>query len=137
MQAKEPEIDTQDLEIEYRLEHELESVLNFGIGVEQKISELVSLYGSFITDFSGVSSNSNTGLSLARYNIYHLTVGSVFTLFNLRLTAGIGFGFGSDRVENFVDFSSSNLENYLLGQEGSQDIRYRSLKLVFGLSSGF
>ncbi len=137
MHVNEPDIQTENLDIDYRLQHELDSVINFGIGVEQKISELVSLYGSFITDFSGVSPQSDTDLSLARYNIYHLTVGSTFTLFNLKLTAGIGFGFGSDRVENFVDFSSPNLENYLLGQEGSQDIRYRSLKLVFGLSSGF
>jgi hypothetical protein len=36
-----------------------------------------------------------------------------------------------------VDYSFATLENYLLGQVGSQDIRYRSLKLVFGLSSGF
>lgn len=136
MSIKEPDIQTGNLDINYGLEHKLESVLNFGVGVEQKITDLVSLYGSFVTDFSGVSSNSDSDLTLAGYNIYHLTVGSVFTLFNLKLTAGIGFGFGSDRKENVVDFSSSSLENYLFG-EGSQDIRYRSLKLVFGLSSGF
>jgi len=136
MHVNEPDIQTENLDINYRLQYELENVINFGIGVEQKISELVSLYGSFITDFSGVDSNSDTGLSLARYNIYHLTVGSTFTLFNLKLTAGIGFGFGTDKEENFVNFSSSNLQNYLLGQSDGQEIRYRSIKLIFGLSSG-
>jgi hypothetical protein len=136
MHINDPDIQSEILNIDYRLQHELESVINFGIGVEQKISELVSLYGSFITNFSGVSSHSETDLSIAGYNIYHLTVGSTFTLFNLKLTAGIGFGFGTDQIENFVDFSSSNLDNFLISSEGSKDIRYRSLKLVFGLSSG-
>jgi hypothetical protein len=64
-------------------------------------------------------------------------VGSAFTLFNLKLTAGIGFGFGSDTKESFVNPTSKNLENFLPGLKGDWDIRYRSIKLVFGLSSGF
>jgi hypothetical protein len=51
--------------------------------------------------------------------------------------AGIGFGFGSNTEENDHDFNSSSLVNYFLGKEGVRDIRYRSIKLVFGLSSGF
>jgi hypothetical protein len=137
MNVNRPEIETIDLEIDYRLQHDLESVINFGFGVEQKISELVSLYGSFITDFSGVKKSSDTQLSLARYNIYHLTFGSAFTLFNLKLTAGIGFGFGSDTEEDIVDFPSETDENLLLDLDDARDIRYRSIKLVFGLSSGF
>ena len=136
MHVKEPEIETDDLEIDYRLKHELENVINFGIGVEHKISDLVSLYGSFITNFSGVNKNSDTQLALARYDIYHITVGSVFTLFNLKLTAGIGIGFGTDREKDITKLPDSNKEDYLLRLEGGRDIRYRSIKLVFGLSSG-
>ena len=137
MHVNQPDIQTEDLNIDYRLRHELESVINFGIGVEQKLSDIVSIYGSFITDFSGVSSESDTQLALARYNIYHFMVGSAFTLFNLKLTAGVGFGFGSDSEEGIIDLPSSSAENYLLGLERARDIRYRSIKLVFGLSSGF
>jgi len=137
MHVKEPDLQTEVLENDYKLQHQLESVLNYGIGVEQKMSKLVSLYGSFYTNFSGVSSNTDSDLTFAGYNIYHLTVGSSFTMFNLKLTVGVGFGFGTEEIENLADYSSSALHNYLLGRFGSQDIRYRSLKLVFGLSSGF
>jgi hypothetical protein len=136
MHVKEPDIQTQANGNDIKLQNELDRVINYGIGVEQKISELVSLYGSFYTDFSGVSPNSNSDLTFAGYNIYHLTVGSSFTLFNLKLTFGVGLGIGTEEIENLADYSSSALQNYLLGRFGSQDIRYRSLKLVFGLSSG-
>ena len=136
MNVDKPDIQTEILDVDYKLQHQLESVINFGFGAEQKISELVSLYGSFITNYSGVNPNSDTDLSLGRYNIYHLTVGSTFTLFNLKLTAGLGFGFGTERLENYIDFSSANPETDLVGEPGTQDIRYRSLKLVFGLSTG-
>jgi hypothetical protein len=136
MHVKEPDFQTEQLANDYNLQHQLESVLNYGLGVEQKISELVSLYSSFYTNFSGVSSNTDSDLTFAGYNIYHLTVGSSFTLFNLKLTVGVGLGFGTEGIENLADFSASDLQNYLLGRFGTQDIRYRSLKLVFGLSSG-
>jgi hypothetical protein len=136
MDVKRPDVQTEQSANDYKLQHQLESVLNYGLGVEQKISELVSLYGSFYTNFSGVSPNTGSDLTFAGYNIYHLTVGSLFSLFNLKLTFGVGLGFGTEEIENLVDFSSSDLENYLLGRFGSQDIRYRSIKFVFGLSSG-
>ncbi len=44
-------------EMHFRLVDELDPVFNYGIGVELNLSEKISFYASFATDYSGVTSN--------------------------------------------------------------------------------
>ena len=114
--------------------HELDQVFNIGIGVDYKFNEDVSVYGGFTTDFSAYISGSETKLAITSWDIYHLTAGSTFTFYDINFTLGLGYSFGNDIVESIVDFSIANMDDQLLGEPGTDEVKYRRLKFMFGVS---
>ena len=82
--------------------HKVESVLNFALGVEQKVSRKFTLYGSFWSDYSARKGQTSTNLSIADFNLYHFMGGTTFTAFNAQFTLGIGYAFGHKVKDNRV-----------------------------------
>ena len=102
------------------------SVTNWGLGIEHTFSETFRLYGSFFTDFSAIEQPyTETSISTATWDIYHVTAGSAFQISSIHLTVGLSFGFGDDSNRAF------------LGPAGTDtaDFTYRSLKLILGFGT--
>jgi hypothetical protein len=106
-------------------------VLNAGFGLERRFSSLLSLYGSFITDFSSYGGSGDS--SFAGLNRYHINVGSAFTVRRVDLTVGLGYGFGSAPVQR----TSGLNDSFLSGPVGTTvdgEGKYRRLLLLFGFA---
>ncbi len=78
-----------------QITHELDDVLNFGLGLEQILSPSLTLYGSFWTDFSAHKPNSTSNLSVTDWDIYHIMTGSTFTFLKSQWTLGVGYSYGA------------------------------------------
>jgi hypothetical protein len=119
------------IHLENEIRHKMARVINFGLGLEQVMSDNISLYLSFLTDNSGIPPGINSDISFSRYNIYHLAAGSKFTLFNFKLTLGLSFGFGSNEIQQDLYYPNSAL----LLDLGYEKITYNSLRLLLGIST--
>jgi len=109
----------------------LRSVLNYGIGFEHKFSDLFTVYGSFIKDSPAHEEGSDPRLYIEDWNLYHIAGGTAFSFFNLHITTGLSFGFGSSTSERSIDFESGG---GLAGEAGDTSLKYRRLLLLIGLA---
>ena len=110
------------------------SVLNFAFGVEQDVTKRIRGFASFATDFSSMDEADPTDLSLARWDLFHLTAGTRFHYRKADLTLGVGYVFGdetSDRDVSLIDISETNR---LFGRTASTQFRYQRIQLIVGLS---
>lgn len=110
-----------------KLSHELEPVFNFGIGMAHKFTDLFSLYGSVITNHSGVLPDTQSDLKYSVYDIYHFSLGSSFSILGMMLTFGVAYGIGPE--EDLSDMQ------YNLQYDEIYRISYSSIKLLFGFST--
>lgn len=113
---------------------DLNSVTNFGIGMQQVRSDHFEVYASFVSDFSAVSPTSNHNTSIITWNFYHVMAGALFRLWRSEVTAGIGYSFGHDQVQQNVDFDSAHEDNLLIGELSEETGRYSNLTLLVGFS---
>ena len=116
------------------LTHELESVLNFGIGIEYFFSPKLKSYASFTTDFSAVDPDSDTNLSLSSCDIYHMMVGADFTLGNLSFTLGVGYAYGSRLTNTFTEGEESAAREFLENTLSGMEYKYSNIKFVLGFA---
>jgi len=118
-----------------KLSHELEPVFNFGIGIAHKFTDLFSLYGSVITNHSGVIPGTPSDLNYTVYDIYHFSLGSSFSFFGMMLTLGIAYGTGPETDLPEGSDASQNQQLPYDQYEESYRISYRSVKLLLGFST--
>jgi len=118
-----------------KLSHELEPVFNFGIGIAYKFNDLFSLYGSFLTNHSGVLPATQSNVNYTVYDIYHFSIGSSFSFLDMMLTLGIACGIGPEKDMPVVDYDSQNQHIYNSQEIGNYRISYRSIKLLLGFST--
>ena len=109
------------------IEHKLREVINFGLGIGQVLSESTSIYASFITNNSGLQPGERSDIAFNSFNIYHFSLGSSFSIYNFKLTLGLGLGFGSSDEENIVGFETNYQENMVQAIVEKQKITYRSI----------
>jgi hypothetical protein len=77
-----------------RLTQELKSVLNAGVGFEHVVSEDVSLYGAFHTDYSASVGDPSVNVAVSDWDLYHLSGGVSFRLRDNRFTLGASWATG-------------------------------------------
>ena len=116
------------------LTHELESVLNYGIGVEYIFNPKLKIYASFTTDFSASDPDSDTNFSLSIWDIYHLMAGADVKLKNLSFTLGIGYAFGSHLTERFTDEETIAAREFLESTLTGLEYKYSSFKFIVGFA---
>lgn len=78
-----------------RVTHELNSVTNFGIGLEHSFRETFQAYCGFATDFSARKEGTDTNLSITDWDIYSITGGAAFSYKRFQVTFGLGYSWGS------------------------------------------
>jgi len=117
-----------------RVTHELDSIINFGIGVEYTFTPKFKTYASFTTDFSAISPDTETNLTVSTWNIYHMMAGSDFTLAGLSLTLGIGYAYGNKMTNRLPGESVTEVDPFLVDLFSELKYKYSSIKLLFGFA---
>jgi hypothetical protein len=73
----------------------LRAVLNGGLGFEHVVSEAVSFYGAFHTDFSASAGDVRENVAVSDWDLYHLSGGLSFRFRDNRFTLGASWARGS------------------------------------------
>jgi hypothetical protein len=113
---------------------EAQSVINFGIGIQHTFNNSYTINASFTSDFSASIRDSDTNLSIASWNIYHLMIGGSFNILEVEFTIGVGYAFGSDQVRPKSDAPSLVPEYSLAEIFNGTNFSYQSYKAVFGFA---
>jgi hypothetical protein len=109
------------------------SVVNFGIGVEQRLSPRFDGFASFRTDFSAVPTGSDANLAVATWDLFHVAGGAQFTVENMAFTFGAVYAFGNHSNQTGAD---------LIPDAGAEDnlppleVRWRRLTFILGFEFG-
>lgn len=74
------------------------SVVNFGVGLEQRISSKFDGLASFRTDQSATPQGSEGNVSITRWNLYHIAAGARFEVAMASFTFGAVYAFGSQAL---------------------------------------
>ena len=118
----------------YEITHELDDVLNFGIGIEHILNKNITLYGSIRTDYSARNSESDTTLSVSDWDIYHIMAGTTFRIKNTEWTLGLGYSWGYNNTKKELSIDDP-YEEYQVSQLFKNVVfRYDSVNIVFGFS---
>ncbi|MBN1478828.1 hypothetical protein JXA70_01000 [candidate division KSB1 bacterium] len=114
--------------------HCLKAVTNAGLGIQRSFSDRFELYGSFATDFSANSPDSQADITITTWDIYHIMAGLLFRLWRSEVTVGVGASFGQENVLQAVDFNTAHESNLLLGERKKERGTYRNLTFLAGFS---
>ncbi|MGD8536248.1 MAG: hypothetical protein PVF66_10410 [Candidatus Aminicenantes bacterium] len=117
-----------------KVTHELDSVLNFGIGMEYTFNPNLKTYSSFTTDFSARRPDTDTNLSVTDWNIYHIMGGTTFKILRYSLTVGLGYAFGRRQTVERLDPIPEDLQERLIGVASLYEFNYSSFKFILGFA---
>jgi long-subunit fatty acid transport protein len=117
-----------------RVDSELKSITNYGIGAEFSISEHLNLFISYVTDFSAAVPDTRTNLTVSTWDIYHLSTGASFAIGRSEFTLGINYAFGSGKAKGPVNLPESDIKNTLVELFEDSDLDYKRLKFLIGFS---
>ena len=120
-------------EMVLELDENLDDVINVGTGIEYELQEKTSLYGAFSFDQSALGEPHDAAFALARWDLYHLTVGAAARFLGSRITGGIGYTFGSadqDRLFGQLDPDTAPLEPENI------EMSYRQFTFLIGFELG-
>jgi len=113
---------------------ESQQVLNMGIGIEHHFNKNISGIASFSSDFSHRKPDSETNLSIASWDIFNILAGASIIIKKTELTLGIGYSFGSDKLDFGRDSPINKLINQIPLRPDVTNFSYANWKLVFGFS---
>lgn len=77
--------------------------------------------------------DSETNLTLSRWDIYHISGGTTFEVKKVDVTLGLAYSFGSETVQRLFNLSNPEEES-LLGAVADTELRYRRIKFLFGFN---
>jgi hypothetical protein len=114
--------------------HELDNVVNFGLGIEHILNENITFYGSIRTDFSARKPGSDTTLSVTDWDIYHIMTGTTFRLKNTEWTIGLGYSWGNSEKRKNASIDDPNEKYRHSSLIENMNIKYNSVNFLFGFS---
>jgi hypothetical protein len=106
------------------LRQELKSVVNVAVGCEYTPRELVTVFGSFLTDFSAASPDPQISHAIATWDILQVTAGAAFRIGSVDFTLGMSYGSGSEGFHPNSDVVPPGLR--------SAKVQYRRLRAFLG-----
>jgi hypothetical protein len=121
-------------QIDYQVENELKSVINYGIGAEFYVNESLDLFISYISDLSAAIPNTTTNLTVSTWDIYHFSTGTSFSIGRSEFTLGINYAFGSGKAKGPVNLPEGDIKNTLVDILEGSDINYQRIKFLIGFS---
>jgi hypothetical protein len=117
-----------------RLTQALRSVLNAGVGVEHVLSEEVSVYGAFHTDFSASEGSARSNVAVSDWDLYHFSGGLSFRFRDNRFTLGASWARGSKARPLDTPIPPEQLPEAGLDREVT--IRYSKVTFLLGFQFG-
>jgi hypothetical protein len=117
-----------------RLSQELGSVLNAGVGLEHVVSDEISVYGAFHTDFSASLGEARANVGVSDWDIYHLSGGVSFRIRDNRITLGASWASGGKDRALDAAIPPDSVPGAGLGSEVK--IRYSKLTFLLGFVFG-
>jgi hypothetical protein len=116
-----------------RILHDLESVLNAGVGFEHELRSDLTLFGSFFTDFSGMPPrDAEFRTEFASWDLYHLTGGVDFDFLGSNFTLGLQYMRGEEALTG--DFIPAPIPGVEPTDPEEQAVRYNRVKILLGFS---
>ena len=118
----------------------MNSVFNFGLAYEQKLSDEFTGYIAARTDFSNANYEDIDGLfiGITDFNIYHFTVGSSYETSDTFLALGLEYSHGSNSEFNQIfNFPTGRVQpgDFFLGtQRGFSKAIYNNFNIFFGVT---
>lgn len=116
------------------LSQQLRSVLNGGIGVERALSEGVSVYGAFHTDFSASTGDVRQNVAISDWDLYHFSGGLSFRFRDNRFTLGASWAVGSRSRPLQSPLPPEDVPVPALGQDVS--VHYSKVTFLLGFVFG-
>ena len=136
---------TDSLVVDIKVIDDLDDVLNYGVGLELRLKDNVSVYGSFATDFSAVKSDASSLLKLEnttnnsanQSDFFSFAGGSTFTLKRkVELTLGLGYAFGTQTISRPIDLPDEDGEP-ISDENVSAKLNISRWQFIFGFSFPF
>ena len=103
--------------------------MNFAIGYEYSPREQLTLFGSFLTDFSSAAGDASAAHSFSTWDIFQITGGAAFTFQNVDFTFGASFAAGGEEIDRQNDVGITPVLNPV-------EVRYRRIKVFIGFEFG-
>ena len=120
----------------FRAVQELESVLDYGFGVEHEFGSGVSGYASYVMDRSAREPGSNTNVSVSSWDLNLVSFGTSFGVGRIDLVLGGAFSFGSEDARRVTDWLGGDPSQGLGDTVGDAKVKARSYRILFGFSVG-
>lgn len=117
-----------------KVTHELDSVLNYGFGIEYTFNPNLKTYSSFTTDFSARRPGSDTNLSVTDWNIYHIMGGTTFTIKGYSFTLGLGYAYGERLSRQRSEPIPPDVQERLIGVINRMEFTYSNFKFLIGFA---
>jgi hypothetical protein len=116
-------------------------VVNYGVGIEQKLDDQWKGYLSVRAD---KSSHENGVVregyqdSLLNYDLYHAVVGASYRTDRAETSFGVQYSYGrNDQAAQAADFASANEGNFFQGEDKDSKLSYDALTLILGYTYFF
>jgi hypothetical protein len=131
--------------LKFSLVEELNWVINFGLGLEYYLSEKVSLFASGATDFSAVTSNTNSfaefenqvSNSVIEADFLQFGGGISIETRKVDITVGATYSGADEQFDRPIDFPSAEDNIGVFDSGETSRIRMRQWKFIIGFSFPF
>jgi hypothetical protein len=131
--------------LSFALVDELDPVINFGIGLEYDISEKFSLYASFASDYSAVSSNitrfaeleEEASNSAFQMDFYKFGGGFAINTKAVEITIGVTYTGADQEFRRPIDFPEEGEEDPVFDSDDTATLKFSQWRFVLGFSFPF
>ena len=113
---------------------EAKRVLDFGVGVTQNFREHLSGFAGFSVDRTPRATG--TQLSVGAWDNYHVSSGAEFRVGRTDLLLGLVYSFGVAKGRQIADLGPTTGGSIGPGTSPDAEVRFSSLRVVFGFSYG-
>jgi hypothetical protein len=125
---------TSGLIIPNKVTSELQSVVNYGVGLEYAFRPSFKLSTSYRVDHTARPQKTDTNLSPADWDISWFTGGAEFKIGRSEFALGLAFGSGSRRNEGQAETFAAVPRLAVPGLGQTREFTYRSFRIILGFS---
>ena len=117
----------------YVVEDERESVLNWALATEHRVSDRVTAYASFATDYSSIDeAASYGGFSVAAWDVRQVSLGVNLRIRGRSLALGGAYGWGDSLGQQLVDLQAEADPGDVLVPVEPTPFSYSMFRLILG-----
>jgi len=108
-----------------------ESIVNWGLGAERRLSERAKAYVSYVTDSS--SRDARSDVAVTGFDVRHVAGGATFAIRRSEFTVGIAYAWGDEEVGQEIDLEPGS-DGTIVDPGTKSTLAYRRITFVLGFS---